>query len=174
MDLLPQHHDEFRSKSYWDSFFAQRGDDAFEWYGSFRDLRALCLRRLSASARVLVLGCGNSAFSADLHDAGVRDVHSVDFSESVVRAMQRLNATRPALRWSVMDMTALDLPDCSCDAVVDKGALDALLSVDEPQLLQKAADMFAHISRVLVPGGQVRHSLPHSLTRPLTHSMTCS
>lgn len=29
--LLPRHHDEFRSKEYWDTFFQQR-TDAFEWY----------------------------------------------------------------------------------------------------------------------------------------------
>lgn len=28
--LLPRHHDEFRSKEYWDTFFQQR-TNAFEW-----------------------------------------------------------------------------------------------------------------------------------------------
>ena len=28
--LLPRHHDEFRSREYWDTFFQQR-TDAFEW-----------------------------------------------------------------------------------------------------------------------------------------------
>lgn len=30
MSLLPKHHDEFKSKEYWDHFFTTRGE-AFEW-----------------------------------------------------------------------------------------------------------------------------------------------
>lgn len=31
--LLPKQVSEFRTKQYWDKFFEQRGDKAFEWYG---------------------------------------------------------------------------------------------------------------------------------------------
>ena len=52
--------------------------------------------------------------------------------------------------------TALTCEDQSFDVVLDKGALDALLSIDDEALRDKASDMFAHIDRVLVPGGKVR------------------
>ena len=31
MDLLPRTHHEFRSKDYWEKFFAKRGSKVFEW-----------------------------------------------------------------------------------------------------------------------------------------------
>lgn len=38
MSLLPSHHDEFRSKEYWDRFFVERGGEKFEWYGSYKEI----------------------------------------------------------------------------------------------------------------------------------------
>lgn len=156
MNLLPKHHHEFRSKEYWDTFFEQRGDEAFEWYGDYKDLRAHVIRHVSPHDKLLMLGCGNSSFSADLYDNGCTDIINVDFSETLIASMREQNLARPKMRWEVMDMTMLSFADDSFDVVFDKGALDALLSVDEPLLLQKAEDMFAHISRVLLPGGKVR------------------
>ena len=41
--------------------------------------------------RVLVLGCGDSAFSSDLYEAGLaRDVTNVDISEACVRCKARM------------------------------------------------------------------------------------
>lgn len=156
MDLLPKHHDEFQSKEYWDSFFAQRGDKAFEWYGSYSDLKGLCTRHVNHSDKILMLGCGNSSFSADLYDSGCTGIVNVDFSESLIESMKAQHCTSRALMsWEVMDMTALSFPDQSFDVVLDKGALDALLSVEEDTLLAKATEMFRHIDRVLKPGGKV-------------------
>ena len=50
-----------------------------------------------------------------------RDLLSTDFSGVVVDMMRaRHKESRPGLRWEKMDMLALDLPDGSVDAVVDK------------------------------------------------------
>jgi hypothetical protein len=38
MSLLPSHHDEFRTKDYWDRFFLERGGEQFEWYGTYKDM----------------------------------------------------------------------------------------------------------------------------------------
>ena len=153
--LLPQHHDEFGSKQYWDSFFEQRGQQAFEWYGGFRDLRAFCLRHASPGDKLLMLGCGNSSFSADLYDNGYTDLVNVDFSESVIESMSVHNQSRPLMRWEVMDMTELTFEDEAFDVVLDKGALDALMSTNEEEILRRASSMFEHVDRVLAPGGKV-------------------
>ena len=102
-----------------------------------------------------MLGCGNSSFSADLYDNSYTGIVNVDFSETLIDSMRTQNLTRPLMTWEVMDMTALTCSDESFDVVFDKGALDALLSVNEEELVQKASEMFAHIDRVLVPGGKV-------------------
>src|SRR5690606_18314323 len=56
-------------------------------------------------------------------------------------------------RWEVMDMTAMELSDASFDVVFDKGALDALMSDESEQVLEKARCMFSEVSRVLQPRG---------------------
>ncbi|CAM9479476.1 unnamed protein product, partial [Sphacelaria rigidula] len=72
--LLPSHHEKFRSKEYWDEFFQKR-TEAFEWYGEYDDLRQLVHRTLKRTDRILVVGCGNSNFSAELYDDGFEEVH---------------------------------------------------------------------------------------------------
>ena len=39
MSLLPSHHEQFRSKGYWDRFFLERGGEQFEWYGTYSELQ---------------------------------------------------------------------------------------------------------------------------------------
>ncbi|PFH34656.1 hypothetical protein BESB_066890 [Besnoitia besnoiti] len=41
MNLLPASLEEFRKRSYWNDFFRSRGDNAFEWYGSYADYKAI-------------------------------------------------------------------------------------------------------------------------------------
>ena len=64
--LLPSSFDEFRSLQFWDKFFVTRGQEPFEWYGEWRQLRPLMLPVVRAAASILVIGCGNSNLSADM------------------------------------------------------------------------------------------------------------
>mmetsp|Transcript_10757 Transcript_10757/g.16344 ORF Transcript_10757/g.16344 Transcript_10757/m.16344 type:complete len:761 (-) Transcript_10757:16-2298(-) len=155
MNLLPKHHDEFRKKEYWDNFFRERGDAAFEWYGAFKDLSLHCFRHIRPSDRILVIGCGNSDFSSNLYDSGYHNIVNIDFSEEVIKSMLEQNAaSRPDMKWEVMDMTSLSYSDGSFDVVFDKGALDALMSTDSAAVGAQADSMFANISRVLRVGGR--------------------
>jgi hypothetical protein len=50
-------------------------------------------------------GCGNSQLPADLHDAGVSRVTSVDFSEKVIQQMRTRNEARSGrMQWDVTAM----------------------------------------------------------------------
>eukprot|EP00968_Pinguiococcus_pyrenoidosus_P005482 scaffold357_cov239-Pinguiococcus_pyrenoidosus.AAC.9 len=120
---------------------------------------------------ILVLGCGNSTLSADLYDAGLRNITSLDFSEVVVQKLRAEHAAkRPEMRWDCMDMTALSYEDASFDVVLDKAAMDAIM-VDEgdvwdprDEVKDKAHAMCSHVSRVLRPGGlylQISFMQPH-------------
>lgn len=49
------------------------------------------------------------------------------------------------MSWRVMDMTALDFPDGSFDVVIDKAAMDALLT-DEGSVWEPNAEVCSKIS----------------------------
>jgi ubiquinone/menaquinone biosynthesis C-methylase UbiE len=153
--LLPKSHSQFHEKAYWDSFFRDRGQEAFEWYGEFQDLAGNLFRRIKREDRILVIGCGNSNLSACLYDKGFKNITNLDFSDTVIEEMRTKNTERDQMRWIVGDMTNMSgLENESFEVVLDKGALDALVSENSEFHAQQAASMFNEISRVLVPKGR--------------------
>eukprot|EP01036_Dinobryon_divergens_P044904 gene44904-59939_t len=61
---------------------------------------------------------------------------------------------RPGMEWLVMDMTTMNFQKDSFDIVFDKGALDALMSINTPEVHSKALLLFQEIQRVIKPGGK--------------------
>lgn len=112
---LPGKLHEFQEVEYWDSFFKLRSGRPFEWYGGWSDLQSYLSMLLpksnnNAAAHILVAGCGNSALSAHLYDAGWPQVTNVDFSKVVIEEMLRMHVrSRPLMRWLVMDLTHLQV-----------------------------------------------------------------
>jgi SAM-dependent methyltransferase len=188
--VIPRRNSDYASREYWEDRFAR--EEQHEWLLSFDHLRPQIVPLLllasrppswsepstassvqaSRSPSILVVGCGNSPFSADLYDAGFRDVVSVDYSEAVIAKMRRRHSgARPEMRWLVMDMTDMSgLGDGSFDVVLDKAAADSLLSDEgdvwdpRPEAVEAARSYCAHASRVLRPGGsyvQVSLAQPH-------------
>jgi hypothetical protein len=79
--------------------------------------------------RTLVVGCGNSLLSEELHRDGLCDVLSTDFSEVVIDQMtQRYQVSLPSLQFKTVEAQQVhrDHPE-EFDVVVDKGTLDAVL-----------------------------------------------
>jgi SAM-dependent methyltransferase len=88
--------------------------------------------------RVLDLGCGPGAYSAELERAGAKVVSvEIDLDE-LLRSKSQL------LRPLVSDGTSLAFSDCSFDAVVCSNVLE---HTPDPE------GVLAEIQRVLVPGG---------------------
>ena len=75
--------------------------------------------------------------------------------------------------WDVGDMTCMPAyPDKSFDVVFDKGALDALMSEDTPDVAEKTTAMFLEISRMLSVNGKyicITLAEPYILKRLLSH-----
>ena len=82
---------EFHECQFWDRFYATRGGEAFEWYGSWADIAPLVDAVVGdRAAPLLVLGCGNSTLSEDMHEGGgFGSVNSLDYSEAVIAEMSR-------------------------------------------------------------------------------------
>ncbi|KAK2969645.1 hypothetical protein RJ640_025822 [Escallonia rubra] len=151
---------------YWDKRYereAAEGGAPFDWYQKYQSLAPLLRLYVPPHHRVLVVGCGNSAFSEGMVDDGYRDVVNVDISSVVIEAMQKKYSCNPHLKldpgigttcchfrnfladmkMDVRDMSAFQKGSFS--AVVDKGTLDSLLCGHNSR--ENAAKMLEEVGR---------------------------
>ena len=91
--------EEYGESEYWDDRFAQ--EPSYEWLLTFEEVAAQMTPFLKSSDKILVVGCGNSNFSADLYDAGFTNVVNIDFSSIVIENMRERNQDRPGMEWKV-------------------------------------------------------------------------
>ncbi|NWQ62975.1 EFMT4 methyltransferase, partial [Neopipo cinnamomea] len=158
-------------RRFWDALYRREGAETREWLGGLSRFLPQLEPELRPGDRILVLGCGNSALSHDLHELGYTNVTSIDFSPACIAAMRaRCARCCPGLRWAVMDIRALAFPDASFDVVLEKGTLDVLM-VEEtdpwdvsPQAAASMRRVLAEVSRVLRPGGcflSITFAQPH-------------
>lgn len=138
----------YGDKDYWEQRYADTVEPE-EWLQTWEVLRPLIAPSLPPSGKILILGCGTSPLGEALWDDGWHDVLGVDYSTLAVARMQARAAARPGLEYREMDVGALDLPDGSIAAAIDKGTLDAVLCGTEPQAA--AQRMVSEIGRVLRP-----------------------
>ena len=82
---------------------------------------------------ILILGCGNADFSAELYDEGYENITNVDISSVVIQQMVDKNKDeRPKMKWVVMDITDMaEFDNDSYDLAIDKSTIDALLCGDD-------------------------------------------
>lgn len=167
---VPKSNTVYGTKDYWEERFSQEKD--YEWLLSYEKLSSQLGPHLQPDSRILVVGCGNSPFSADLYDAGYTNILNIDYSEVVIAAMrQRHGTVRPVMQWKVLDMTDLsELKDASFDVVIDKAAMDAIMTAEgdvwnpDVKCIDQSRAMCGHVSRVLASNGtflQISLAQPH-------------
>jgi len=153
MDLLPSKYSEFNTKEYWDSFYQK--STRFEWYGRLSDFSALLYKYLGAkTAKILMIGCGNSSLSCDLYQAGYKNITNIDISDEVVEQMKQQNTDKPEMEWLCMDMLNMAFENATFDVVLDKGTLDALYSEQTAECGAMVIKMFKELGRVTKPMGK--------------------
>jgi 2-polyprenyl-3-methyl-5-hydroxy-6-metoxy-1,4-benzoquinol methylase len=86
-------------QTYWDTRFKE--EESYEWLLSFKQIASYLTPILKLTDKVLLVGCGNSDFSADLYDAGFVNLVNIDFSGVVIENMRRKNAERVKMEWRV-------------------------------------------------------------------------
>ncbi|XP_057959009.1 uncharacterized protein LOC131151684 [Malania oleifera] len=137
--------------SYWDNRYANESGP-FDWYQKYPSLAPLLRLYVSPHHRVLVVGCGNSAFSEGMVNDGYKDVVNIDISSVVIGDMQKKYSDRPELKYFEMDVRDMNAFQAgSFDAIVDKGTMDSLLCGNNSQ--QNAAKMLQEVGRVLKDKG---------------------
>ncbi|KAM2018714.1 hypothetical protein ACFX1T_021619 [Malus domestica] len=126
---------------YWDNRYANESE-SFDWYQKYQSLAPLINlyvpRHPNQHNRILVVGCGNSAFSEGMADDGYEDVVSIDISSVVIQTMQSKYSNRPHLKYLPMD-------------VRDMRTLDSLLCGSNSR--QNATEMLEEVWRVLKDKG---------------------
>ncbi|KAM3932435.1 EEF1A lysine methyltransferase 4 isoform 2-T2 [Leptodactylus fuscus] len=141
----------YKELEYWDSRYEEEEQlltGGHEWFGAYRDFAHLLRRELRPGTRGLVLGCGTSSLSAELHKEGVRPLVSIDYSPVCIKEMTQRNAGVPDMSWMVMDARHLQFPDGTFDLVIEKGTLDAMM-VDEKDPWRVSQDTIALVDEVL-------------------------
>jgi len=107
-------------------------------------------------ARILILGCGNSTFGADmLRDGWTGPIVGVDYSHTVIHQMQHKYGShfyqhnKGNLKFVCADITKpLDFEDGAFDLIVCKGTLDAVLCASKGD----AVTVVRECHRLLAPG----------------------
>ncbi|KAM4116681.1 hypothetical protein ACJW30_02G068200 [Castanea mollissima] len=137
---------------YWDTRYSNESS-SFDWYQKYPSLAPLIHLYIPHRHHpVLVVGCGNSAFSQDMVDDGYEDVVNIDISSVVIDAMRKKYSTRPQLKYMTMDVRDMSaFQTGSFDAIVDKGTLDSLLCGNNSR--QNAVKMLEEVWRVLKDKG---------------------
>ncbi|CAH8362628.1 unnamed protein product [Eruca vesicaria subsp. sativa] len=137
---------------YWDERYTNESEP-FDWYQSYSSLAPLINLYVPNRPRpVLVIGCGNSAFSEGMVDDGYEDVVNTDISSVVIDAMVKKYSDRPQLKYLKMDVRDMKaFGDASFDAVIDKGTLDSILCGSNSR--QHSTQMLEEVWRVLKDKG---------------------
>jgi len=176
----PSH--QYTQKTYWDERFATERD--FEWLCTWEDLHPLLAPYFTQALFCTILGNGSSRLPYSLSTGYPQaTVIATDYSEVVISACQSLPGAPTNLSFLVADMTALPHSSLASsphfgrfDVVLDKGALDALVSAEgdewdpSPDKLEVSHRVCSGVHEALREGGvfiMVSFSQPHFRKRHL-------
>ncbi|XP_071706773.1 uncharacterized protein [Rutidosis leptorrhynchoides] len=166
---------------YWDKRYAEESTATFDWYQKYESLSPLLHLYIPTTTtnhhrRILVVGCGNSAFSESMSKNGYTDIVNIDISSVVIEAMQKKYSGSPHLKYIEMDVRDMKaFENGSFDAVIDKGTLDSLMCGHNSK--PNAAKMLDEIERVLKKGGVyilITYGIPSYRLRLLRESHSWS
>lgn len=143
----------YGTKQYWDDMYRGTGElpsSEYSWYCDWDRLEPFWSELVPDSAsHVLLPGIGNDPILCDMYDDGWRSITAFDYSADAVKRAHELVGSRP-IELLCADARELPLGSGGVDAVLDKGALDAVDLAPERDSLARAA---AELARVLRPGG---------------------
>ena len=88
------------------SFASKREPDPFEWYQEFGALKHILSRYLTKQTAALVVGCGTSLLSEELHKAECKSVLSIDFSQTCIDVCKKKYANQQGMQCPEQEHTA--------------------------------------------------------------------
>ncbi|KAL7418997.1 hypothetical protein Q5752_006681 [Cryptotrichosporon argae] len=158
---LPPTNEGYGTQEYWEKRYTTEPEGtSFDWFLSPEYLLSF-FAAVDKSARILMLGCGNSRLGEVMYDAGWTNIVNLDYSPAVIAQMRARHAGRPHMEWRVMDVLALEYGE-EFDVVVDKGTMDAMLTTKGDPWNPPAADI-ATCTREVDEAVRVLRKRPGSL-----------
>ena len=138
---------------YWEerytNVYTSAESSIFDWLEDYETLKEIITQtKIPKTAKILNIGCGNSAMSEKMYDDGYTNIINIDISHTVIKYMKERNKNREGMEWLVMDvMDMKSIPDNSIDLVIDKSTIDALLCGNDSDI--NVAKMIKEVQRVL-------------------------
>ncbi|KAG7098811.1 hypothetical protein E1B28_000716 [Marasmius oreades] len=132
MNTLPESNEQYGTKDYWNQRYAQESENgSFDWFKSYGEISDIIQDLIpDRSSKILMLGCGNSKLSEEMYDDGFRNIVNIDYSAVLIEQMQqRHSRDRPDMQWHEMDVRDVTFADDTFDVVIDKGTMDAMMTV---------------------------------------------
>jgi 2-polyprenyl-3-methyl-5-hydroxy-6-metoxy-1,4-benzoquinol methylase len=89
--------------NYWEERYKSNEDSTFDWLEDYETLKPIIeeFKLDKLSAKILVLGCGNSELSQNMYDDGNKNIYNIDISKNVITNMQKKNQNRPDMKCKV-------------------------------------------------------------------------
>ena len=172
MDELPGSNREYKDKAYWDKRYETETTETFDWFKTFNDLPIL-QQLIPIDSKILHVGCGNSTLPVEMNDFGYKFITNLDYSKVLI---EKMKAKYPELEWVEGDIFDLEQYR-DYDIVLDKGTLDALLTVPhdpwnpDNEILDQVSQYMNQVLGALKQGGkfiQITFGQPHFRTKFLT------
>ena len=118
----------YAEKEFWNERF-RKEKKMFDWYINWKQLKtSFNTLMLDKSARILIVGCGNSKLTCEMYKDGYKNLVNIDISDEVVKKMREWHEKEGVqCEWLEMDACNMSFEDESFDVVVDKGTMDAVL-----------------------------------------------
>lgn len=83
---------------------------------------------IDKTSRILNVGSGNSRLSEEMFEEGYANITNIDISNVCIKAMKdKYKEKGENFKYLLMDVKAMDFPEASFDAVLDKATLDSVL-----------------------------------------------
>jgi EEF1A lysine methyltransferase 4 len=94
--------------------------------------------------KILNVGAGNSRLSEEMFEEGYTQITNIDISNVCVKAMKEKYKEKPeTFKYLLMDARAMDFPEASFDAVIDKATIDSILVTDRLSSAEKTPQPMA-------------------------------
>lgn len=147
--------------AYWSARYRSRDHEAYDWYVSWAHLKELLSTYLCLDSQILILGCGTSRMSDEMHAEGFVNITNVDRCESVITTVAERTQDKPTVEFHALDAQhLLEKWTGKFEVVIEKAMLDAIACGQDHRTEIQA--MLHEVSRVLRPSCGVYVCVSHA------------